>query len=112
LGWAHDNLLFLANLAELVEELGWDQSSELACNLSAKLLGRGRPAPERFHLEAMKIYELIEAAMKDGHHSVATQRSEAKYAEDAFVLALGSGNLPSIFQGLTDVLVAGVDAGS
>jgi nitrite reductase/ring-hydroxylating ferredoxin subunit len=105
-----DNLLFLANLAELVEELGWDQSSELACNLSAKLLGRGRPAPERFHLEAMKIYEPIEAAMKDGDRLVATESSEAKYAEDAFVLALGSGNLPSIFQGLTDVLVAGVDA--
>jgi len=108
-----DNLLFLSNLAELVEELGWDQSSELVCNLSAKLLGRGRPAPERFHLEAMKIYEPIEAAMasmQDGHHSVAKQTTEAKYAEDAFVLALGSGNLSSIFQGVTDVLAAGVDA--
>lgn len=105
-----DNLLFLANLAELVEELGWDRSSELVCNLSAKLLGRGRPAPERFHLEAMKIYEPIEAAMNDGRHSVATQTTEATYAEDGFVLALGSGNLPSIFQGLTDVLAAGVDA--
>jgi hypothetical protein len=45
----------------------------------------------------MKIYEPIEAAMKDGHHSVVTQTSEARYPEDAFVLALGSGNLPSIF---------------
>jgi hypothetical protein len=105
-----DNLLFLANLAELIEELGWDQSSELACNLSAKLLGRGRPAPERFHLEAMKVYEPIEAAMTDGGHLVATPPSNSTYAEDAFVLALGSGNLPSIFQGLTDVLAAGVDA--
>jgi nitrite reductase/ring-hydroxylating ferredoxin subunit len=104
-----DNLLFLANLAELVEELGWDQSSELACNLSAKLLGRGRPAPERFHLEAMKMYEPIEAAMTDDRHLVATPASDATYAEDAFVLALGSGSLPSIFQGLTDVLAAGVD---
>jgi nitrite reductase/ring-hydroxylating ferredoxin subunit len=105
-----DNLLFLANLAELVEELGWDQSSELACNLSAKLLGRGRPAPERFHLEAMKIYEPIEAALSDGHHPVTARTSDAPYAEEAFVLALGSGSLPSIFQGLTDVLAAGVDA--
>jgi nitrite reductase/ring-hydroxylating ferredoxin subunit len=105
-----DNLLFLANLAELVEELGWDQSSELACNLSAKLLGRGRPAPERFHLEAIKIYEPIEAALNDGHDSLEKHTSAAKYAEDAFVLALGSGSLPSIFQGLTDVLAAGVDA--
>ncbi len=61
-----DNLLFLRNLVELVEELGWNQSSELVCNLSAKLLGRGRSAPERFQLEAMKMYEPIEAAMKDG----------------------------------------------
>ena len=58
-----------ATSLELVEELGWDQSSELVCNLSAKLLGRGRPAPERFQLEAMKIYEPIEAAMKDGRTS-------------------------------------------
>src|SRR4029453_16907373 len=43
-----DNLLFLGYLAELVEELGWAQSSELVCNLSATLLGRGRSAPERF----------------------------------------------------------------
>jgi len=101
-----DNLLFLGNLVELVEELGWDQSSELVCNLSAKLLGRGRSAPERFQLEAMKIYEPIEAAMEDGRPPV----SAAPYAEDAFVQALGSGNLDSVFQGLTDALAAGVDA--
>ena len=106
-----DNLLFLTNLAELVEELGWEQSSELVCNLSAKLLGRSRSAPERFHLEAMKLYEPIEAAMKNGH-AVAKQAKEATYDEDAFVLALGSGNLPSIFQGLSDVLAAGADADS
>jgi hypothetical protein len=41
---------------------------------------------------------------------VATPTSGAPYAEDAFVLALGSGNLHTIFQGLTDVLAAGVDA--
>jgi nitrite reductase/ring-hydroxylating ferredoxin subunit len=105
-----DNLLFLGNLAELVEELGWDQSSELVCNLSAKLLGRGRSAPERFQLEALKIYEPIEAAMTDGHVPVSKQPAEATYAEDAFVQALGSGSLDSIFQGVTDVLAAGVDA--
>jgi hypothetical protein len=108
-----DNLLFLTNLAELVEELGWDQSSELVCNLSAKLLGRSRSAPERFHLEAMKIYEPIAAAMagtKDDQESIAKETTEAEYTEDAFVLALGSGNLPTIFQGLTEVLAAGVDA--
>jgi nitrite reductase/ring-hydroxylating ferredoxin subunit len=106
---SNDNLLFLASLAELVEELGWEQSSELACNLSGKLLGRGRPAPERFHLEAMKIYEPIEAAITDGHLSPAKPPADTD-AEEALVLALGSGALPSIFHGLTDVLAAGVDA--
>ena len=105
-----DNLLFLGNLAELVEELGWDRSSELVCNLSAKLLGRGRSAPERFQLEAMKIYEPIDAAMKEGHLPVSKPPTEAVYAEDAFVQALGSGNLDVIFQGVTDVLAASVDA--
>jgi len=106
-----ENLLFLAKLAELVEELGWSQSSELVCNLSAKLLGRGRPAPERFRLEAMKIYEPIETAIKNVD-PVAREAKEAEYDEDAFVLALGSGNLSSIFQGLSDVLAARVDIDS
>ena len=104
-----DNLLFLRNLVELVEELGWNQSSELVCNLSAKLLGRGRSAPERFQLEAMKVYEPIEAAMKDGQAPVAKPPAEADYAEDTFVQALGSGNLDTIFHGLSAVLGAGVD---
>lgn len=103
-----ENLLFLTGLAELVEELGWEQSSELVCNLSAKLLGRGRAAPERFHLEAMTMYEPIEAAMNDGH-SVAEHAQNGNYDEDALVIALGSGNLPSIFQGLSAVLAAGAD---
>ena len=102
-----ENLLFLGKLAELVEELGWERSSELVCNLSAKLLGRGRPAPERFRLEAMKIYEPIEAAMAANANQV--ERNQSSYDEDALVTALGSGNLQSIFQGLSDVLAAGVD---
>ncbi len=93
-----------------MEELGWAQSSELVCNLSATLLGRGRSAPERFQLEAMKIYEPIEAAMKRGDVPVSKQPARENYDEDALVQALGSGSLDAIFQGLTDVLVAGVDA--
>ena len=104
-----ENLFFLGMLAELVTELGWDRSSELICNLSAKLLGRGRPAPERFRLEAMKIYEPIEAGIQAGAASGAPQAEAGEYDEDAFVTALGSGNLQSIFQGLSDVLAAGVD---
>jgi hypothetical protein len=107
-----DNLLFLGYLAELVEELGWPQSSELVCNLSAALLGRSRSAAERFQLEAMKIYGPIEAAMepvtKDGV-PLAKPPAEGTYDEEALVQALGSGNLDSIFQGVTDVLAAGVD---
>jgi hypothetical protein len=102
-----ENLLFLGKLAELVEELGWERSSELVCNLSAKLLGRGRPAPERFRLEAMKIYEPIEAAMAANANEV--ERNQSDYDQDALVTALGSGNLQSIFQGLSDVLAAGGD---
>jgi hypothetical protein len=51
------------------------------------------------------------AATKDGH-PVAKLAKETAYDEDAFVLALGSGNLSSIFQGLSDVLAAGADADS
>src|SRR5262249_6681071 len=91
----------------LVEELGWERSSELVCNLSAKLLGRSRPAPERFRLEAMKIYEPIEAAMAANSKQV--ERNQSNYDEDALVTALGSGSLQSIFQGLSYVLAAGVD---
>ena len=63
----------------------------------------------------MKIYEPIETAMKNG--SAVVQQTEgategANYDEDAFVLALGSGNLPSIFQGLSDALARRVDVDS
>jgi nitrite reductase/ring-hydroxylating ferredoxin subunit len=102
-----ENLYFLGKLAELVEELGWQHTSELVCNLSAKLLGRGRPAPERFRLEAMKIYEPIQAGIGERPH--AEQPQAGSYNEDALVMALGSGNLQTIFQGLSDVLAAGVD---
>jgi nitrite reductase/ring-hydroxylating ferredoxin subunit len=101
-----ENIFFLGMLGELVHELGWEQSSELVCNLSAKLLGRGRPAPERFRLEAMKMFEPI----VEGMRSDAATASEATYDEDAFVMALGSGNLQSIFQGFSTALGAEVDA--
>ena len=47
--------------------------------------------------------------MKDGQAPVAKPPAVADYAEDTFVQALGSGNLDTIFHGLSAVLGAGVD---
>lgn len=103
-----ENFVFLASLAELIAELGWEDSTELVCNLSAKILGRGRPAPERFRLEAMNIYGTVESSVKDGG-SVTSRGAEAAYDEDALVMALGSGDLPTIFKKLSEVLSQRVD---
>ena len=54
-----DNLLSLGYLAEIIETFGWERSSELVFNLSAKLLGRRRGEPERFRRDAVGLMTSI-----------------------------------------------------
>src|SRR5437867_937441 len=104
LGFA-ENLLTLGHLAEIVESFGWEQSSELVFNLSAKLIGRKRGEPERFRRDAVglmtSMVPITEAVNPSANRVI-------DYDEDALVNALLSVNIQKSFEAVCAVLNAGV----
>ncbi|MBI1787783.1 MAG: Rieske (2Fe-2S) protein [Acidobacteria bacterium] len=104
LGFA-DNLLSLGYLAEVIETFGWEQSSELVCNLSAKLLGRRRGEPERFRRDAVGLMASMVPAMEAPDPS---PDRVIDYDEDAFAGALVSVNIQKSFDAVSAALKAGV----
>jgi nitrite reductase/ring-hydroxylating ferredoxin subunit len=105
LGHTH-NLPLFGFLAELLEEFGWSDSEELVCNLAAKILGRGRDAPEELRLAAIKMFEPIEAFIEELDDNPATAASA--YDEDAIARGLVSGNLSQTFDAISSALKARV----
>ena len=104
LGFA-DNLLSLGYLAEVVEDFGWERSSELVFNLGAKLVGRRRGEAERFRRDAVALMAsmapIIESSSSPANRAIA-------YDEDAFVSALLSVNIQKSFDAVSAVLKGGV----
>ena len=100
-----DNLLSLGYLAEIIETFGWERSSELVFNLSAKLLGRRRGEPERFRRDAVglmtSIVPSIDATNVATNHVI-------DYDEDELVSALLSVNIHKSFEAVSAALEAGV----
>ena len=98
-----DNLLHLGYLAELLEEFGWGYAEQLVCNLGAKILGRGRGAPDEHRREGINRFtaaaEMIDGLPGDG---------AASLDEDAFAARLVSGDVEDTFGAVTDALQAGV----
>jgi len=103
-----ENLPFLGYLAELLEEFGWETAEELVCNLAAKLLGRDRSAPEELRLAAIKMFEPVDALIGELASTSPSDRT-APYDEDTLARALVSGDLTQTFNGISNVLRAGVD---
>ncbi len=97
-----DNLLHLGYLAELLEEFGWGDAEQLICNLGAKIIGRGRGAPDEHRRAAMgrltEAGEMIDALGADGSGDL---------DEDAFAARLVSGDLDEAFGAVTDALEGG-----
>ena len=102
------NLPLLGYLAELLEEFGWEQGEELACNLAAKILGRDRGAPEELRLAAIKMFEPIHTLI-DELASTSPRDQGATYDEDALSRGLVSGDLTQTFNVISDALRARVD---
>src|SRR5215813_5185552 len=100
LGHTH-NLPLFGFLAELLEEFGWDDSEELVCNLAAKILGRGRDAPEELRLAAMKMFEPIDEFIEDLDE---TPAASSEYDEDAIGRGLVSGDLKQTFNAISSAL--------
>ncbi len=104
LGFA-DNLLALGYLAEIIDGFGWERSSELVFNLSAKLMGRRRGEPERFRRDAVGLMTSMVPAIEASNPST---NSVIEYDEDGFVSALLSANIQKSFDAVSAVLKTGV----
>ena len=100
------NLPLFGFLSELLEEFGWDDSEELVCNLAAKILGRGRDAPEELRLAAMKMFEPIDAFIQELDETPGTDGTT--YDEDATARGLVSGDLNQTFNSISSALKARV----
>ena len=100
-----DNVLSLAYLAEIIDTFGWDQSSELVFNLSAKLLGRRRGEPERFRRDAVALMSTMVPIIEASNPA---NNALTEYDEDSFVNALAGVNVQKSFEALSAVLQSGV----
>lgn len=104
-----DNLRYLGYLEEVVERFGWELSEEVVCNLGSKLIGRGRPEPEKFRRLAIEIFKsmepIIDESVKTSHLDVSTS---VEYDEDALALALVSGDIRTTFEAVAKALKSGV----
>ena len=105
-----ENLPLLGFLAEILEEFGWEQTEELVCNLSAKILGRERGAPEELRLAAIKLFEPIDALIRELSSTPPGDRA-AEYDEEALAKGLVSGDLSQTFNAVSDALRARVEIG-
>ena len=103
----NDSLLYIGYLAELLEQFGWEVGEELVCNLTAKILGRGRGAPDEIRREAISKLESLEDFIADLAANPPTQTSD--FDEDAFAAGLVSGDLDDTFNTITNALKSGVD---
>ena len=103
----NDSLLYISYLAELLEQFGWEVAEELVCNLTAKILGRGRRAPDEIRREAISKLESLEDFITDLAANPPTQTTD--FDEDAFAAGVVSGDLNDTFDTITDALKNGVD---
>ena len=94
-----DNLTSLGYLSEMIDVFGWEKGGELAFNLGAKLVGRGRGEPERFRRDAVSLMTDMTSST-----DAATQDSESGYDEDDFVNALTSVNIQRSFAAVDGAL--------
>ena len=103
----NDSLLYIGYLAELLEQFGWEVAEELVCNLTAKILGRGRGAPDEIRREAISKLESLEDFIADLAASPPTKTTN--FDEDAFAAGLVSGDLNDTFDTITNALKSGVE---
>ena len=103
----NDSLLYIGYLAELLEQFGWEVAEELVCNLTAKILGRGRGAPDEIRREAISKLESLEEFIADIAANPPTQTTD--FDEDAFAAGLVSGDLDDTFDTITKALKSGVE---
>ncbi len=99
------NVASLGDLARVVDTFGWSEASELVCNLGAKMVGRGRDEPERFHRDAVRLLGEIAPAVESRDYAANTRTD---YDENALVDALLSVDVERSFEAVAKALRDGV----
>lgn len=97
------NLISLAYLAELVNEFGWKNSSELVFWLGASLVGQGRSEPERFRRDAIEHMAKIDF---EALESQAVSR-ESIFGETELVDALIGVDIVASIDAVTHAIQSG-----
>lgn len=103
----NESLLYIGYLAELLEQFGWEVAEELVCNLTAKILGRGRGAPDEIRREAISKLESLEDFIADLTANPPTPTTD--FDEDVFAAGLVSGALDDTFDTITNALKSGIE---
>ena len=103
----NESLLYIGYLAELLEQFGWEVAEELVCSLTAKILGRGRGAPDEIRREGISKLESLEDFITDLAANPPTQTAD--FDEDTFAAGIVSGDLDDTFDTITNALKSGVD---
>ena len=95
----------LGDLARVVDTFGWNEASELVCNLGAKMVGQGRDEPERFHRDAVRLLGDMAPALESQDYAGNTRTD---YDENALVDALLSVDVERSFEAVARALKDGV----
>ena len=99
------NLTYLSDLAEVVNEFGWVDSSELVCNLAAKMIGQGRAEPESLHREALRLMADLLPDIESHNYELNTKTD---FNERALVEAILSVNIDRAFKSISEAVHDGV----
>ena len=103
------NIVHIGDIAECLEQFGWDLVETLVCNLGAKITGRNRGTPQGIARDA--IDQLLDLQPRLDEISQEPSNSSEAFDEEALVVALTSGDLKQTFDGITNAIESGSHVG-
>ncbi|MCY3884482.1 MAG: Rieske (2Fe-2S) protein [Gammaproteobacteria bacterium] len=93
------NVVHIGDLAELVDEFGWELCGSIVCNLGAKVAGRNRGTPQGDTRDSINYLNDIQSKIKGFSHEPSS--SGSNYDESMLAESLFSGKLQQTFDGVT-----------
>lgn len=96
------NLTHVSNIAEALEEFGWDVAEQLVCNLGAKLVGRFRGTPQGALRDAIELLQDLQPTLD--RIGIEPDATNTDFDADAFAEGLLSGELHQTFDAVTHAL--------
>ena len=100
------NLTHVSNIAEALDEFGWEVAEQLVCNLGAKLIGRFRGTPQGALRDGIELLQKLQPTLD--RLGVEPESSNKSFDTDAFAEGLLSGELNQTFKAVTNALEQGI----